>query len=245
MEKLQRSDTELNLVTLHSTVLRWRGTVSFTELVLAIRSLNISLQPHFTISLSLSSLHFSSKFHRLCESMSPRSDSHALTHRLLTLRRTSARPEIAFIPIGSSLGTAVPSEVELTHLDIVSPGQCTLKTREAIQNLLGNAIPRWRWVSSPLRKLQKPSRTHLYQRAWTHFQNRDIGMDEDILILVDRETLDSVDAELERPLSQLDWEERLCRVGGTSSWTRPKTLREKLWKRSLSIEPVDRQRVDG
>jgi hypothetical protein len=171
--------------------------------------------------------------------MASRSNARSLTRRLLTLRRTAALPEIVFRPLGSILGTPLPSQVHLKDLDILSPDQCSTETREAIQHFLDNAIPRWKWVSLPMSKLQKPGRTQFYKRAWTRFWKREIGKDENVLIMVERETLDSVDVAVERPFSQLELEERLRRVKGMTGWGRSKTLRQKLWKRPLAAESAD------
>ena len=59
-------------------------------------------------------------------------------------------------------------------------------------------------------------------------------MNEDILILVERETLGLVNVALERPFMLLELEERLSRVAGTTGWGRSKTQRLKLWKKRVS-----------
>jgi hypothetical protein len=190
---------------------------------------------HFKLCLLFSPC-CSSTFSKSYIFMAPRSNVRSLTRRLLTLRRTAALPEIVFKPLGSILGTPLPSQVHLKDLDILSPEHCSAETREAVQHFLDNAVPRWRWISSPMSKLQKSGRTQVYKRAWTRFWKREIGKDENFLIIVERETLDSVEVAMERPFSQLELEERLRRVKGTTGWGRSKTLRQKLWKRPLAAE---------
>ena len=194
------------------------------------------------------SLHFSSKHHSCpgkwsfprssiqlsgiqAASMAPPASIHPLTRRLLSIQRTPAQPEIAFRTVGSILGTPLPSQPEIKYLDIVSPQQCNADTRAAIEHLLHTCIPQWRWVCVSTGKLQKPGRTKSYRRAWTRVRKREIGCDGNVLIMVERETLGSVDVASERPFSELEVEERLRRAAGTPWWKRSKTLRQKLWKR--------------
>lgn len=176
---------------------------------------------------------FHSAFRDPAASMAPPARTHPLTRRLLSIQRTPARPEIVFRTVGSILGTPLPSQPELKYLDIVSPQQCNAETRAAIEHLLQNCIPQWRWVSVPTGKLQKPGGSNSYRRAWTRVRKREIGCDENVLIMVERETLGSVDVASERPFSEmeLEVEESLRRRAGTSWWRRSKALRRTLWKR--------------
>ena len=58
------------------------------------------------------------------------------TRRLLTLRRSTAHPEIIFYPVESILGTPSPSEIEFKSLDIINPEKRNAETHTAIQSLL-------------------------------------------------------------------------------------------------------------
>jgi hypothetical protein len=187
------------------------------------------LKPDFILDNSRTTLPVSSSIATLFE-MAPQHNNNSLTRRLLTLRRCPGRNGLGIIVVGSILGTPLPSEVELKYLDVISPEQCNIETREAIQDRLDNAIPRWRWVSEPIRKLQKPSRTHFYRRAWTRLRKRPIVSDENFVIMVEREMLDSVDGVFEGSFSQLSLEERLQQTRQKTTWRRSKTLRTKLWK---------------
>ncbi|ERF68204.1 hypothetical protein EPUS_05285 [Endocarpon pusillum Z07020] len=166
--------------------------------------------------------------------MAPSASTNPLTHRLLSIQRTPARPEMVFRTVGSILGTPLPSQPELEYLDIVSPQQCNADTRAAIEHLLLNCMPQSRWVSVPTGKLQKPGRTNSYRRAWTRVRKREIGCDENILIMVEREMLGSVDVASERPFSELEVEESLRRTAGTPWWMRSQTPRQTVWKTSFS-----------
>ena len=161
------------------------------------------------------------------------SSFHSLTRRTLTLRRIPSRPEISFKSVGSILGTPSQPQVNLKRFDNVSPEHCAPETHVAIQHLLDTSIPRWRRVSSPIAKLVKPSRIHIRRRAWTRLRKRQVGPGQDIIIMVERETVDAVP---ERLLSPVSLEQRLRRVEGPSRWKRSKTWIQMLWKRPLSAD---------